>query len=384
MVANQRNIPSLREVLEANPIQLGEWSLQFREDTSKEARYTLIRRAFMADDRDSLRSILDSLRVHGAMYDDILLLGALRLAIREGTVGAEDMLTFVRTLEGWEHEDLWLAEATHMAAVGFECSGNDQCASNFYQKAYLRFTQNGSPLRAAISYHNYVAAESRIDPSKRLLIEYDHAFQLAQHAGDAATAGVALNNLAREFQLMKAPHAALKRSNEAIQLLSRTHFGSYQYLLALANRCDILLDLGYTDLACADYEEITCSQIPEVIGATQVLWSRAGKAHSWPRPTAEQMPQLPTWLERSAVQAGDAPAALVSAVFTPMETALIEALSQSSQTTAELVTKIYGDQGDFLNKENRIKQLLHRLKKKAPQLIVRAEGRYRLADNINS
>lgn len=373
----------LLEVLEADPVMLEQIAVMHRLESSPEAAYAHIRRAYMASDCDQLSKLVEAIEALGGQFEWPRLLGALRLDIRLCKVKSSAFEPALAHASDVLDSSLWRAEALHLCGVAYEIQGSDELSRLFYVDAYQLFAQHGAKLRAAISYHNSLAAESRVDPSKRLFVEYDRAYQLALAAGERATAGVSLNNLAREFQLLGALHAAIKRSNQAIKMLSETHFGSYQYFLALANRCDILLDLGLTDAALGDYDEVSCAQIPEIRGAAHVLFGRAhASGLSW-RTLSDQSPMviLPTWLERRVPYTQAVPASKTVS-FTEMESALLEALTEKPHSSVDLVERLYGKAGDFGAKENRLKQLLHRIKRKAPQLVCRMGPTYTLAPGL--
>jgi hypothetical protein len=67
--------------------------------------------------------------------------------------------------------------------------------------------------------------------------------------------------------------------------------------------------------------------------------------------------------------------------LSPGEETLLHFLSKQPRNKFELMEHIFPDETDVLVAENRLKNLLHRLRKKAPGLLVFENEEYRLADN---
>src|SRR5690606_19354756 len=145
----------------------------------------------------------------------------------------------------------WRAEAIFVLAMYHEVNGDDEAARRRYLEAQRAFHRLGGRRKAAKAYHNAIAAESRIRPERRLIYEYGEACRLARAAGDFGTAGTALLNLSREYELMGALRTALKTVNRAVALLGEHQFGSYQYYLAIGHRCQLHVALDRQGQAVA-------------------------------------------------------------------------------------------------------------------------------------
>lgn len=282
--------------------------------------------------------------------------------------------------------ELWNAEYLFVLAMWNEVCGNDSIAKDFYLKAQKGFFKNGALRKAAKSYHNALACLSRIEPNIRLVTEYQEAAALAKEAGDNITEAAALNNLSREFQLMKAHRAALQYANDAILLLRRSAYGSYNFYASLCHRCQIHLELEQYGEAALDFEEACASKFPEITQSLSVLrtWfqnlglkvSSASELES--RSSSYPDSILPSWRERlsSGVMT-------TKDLLTAQENQVLEILTHGPQDKFELIEKLWGTEESFFDLENRLKQLLYRLRKKRPDLINFQDGKYILVENVH-
>jgi hypothetical protein len=169
---------------------------------------------------------------------------------------------------------------------------------------------------------------------------------------------------------------ALKIVNRALDLAAQACFGSYQYYLALCHRCHLLQAAGRQEAALVDLEEASCSELPEVQDAVRVLSAKIGVDF---KGQAVSGPKTKTWAERRA-DLSLRNARLDISALSDLENNLIEQLATKPKSTHELIAALYGPRGSFFDRENRLKQLLHRVRKKRPQLIRYESGCYFLND----
>jgi hypothetical protein len=301
-------------------------------------------------------------------------LSRLRLAIRTLKPGQELSRHLSECLSG---SDLWAAETHFVWAMYLELFHDDHNAERHYLAAQKKFFANGLKRKAVKSYHNALASLSRLQPGRRLIYEYETAHREAATIGDYGTAGMALINLSREYQLLQANNLAMKTVSRALAYTSKHLFGSKQYYLALCHRAQLFLERDLLDLAALDYEEARCSDLPEVVGAVEVLYAMfETKNHSVLSPSASTRTRIATWVDRA-----DEPMRTFSKnnALTDLECRLLEILGEGPHNKFELMEALYGG-GNILGLENRLKQLLHRVRKKHPALIGIENGNYFLLD----
>jgi tetratricopeptide (TPR) repeat protein len=269
------------------------------------------------------------------------------------------------------------AERAFVWALYFETCGADSSAKELYLQAQKLFQKNGMKRKAVKSYHNAIAAESRIHPQLRLIPEYQEAVRLAKAAGDRGTEASALNNLSREFQLMGAPRVALRLADEAVSILREHAYGSYSFYMALCHRAHLHRQLNHPSLSMEDYEEALPAEFPEIQGALVVVrqWLLESGLSVPAVPAKEvRRTSVPTWEERK-----ESP--LRSPVeLSDLESQLLQELAAGPKDRHALIQALWGEGCDFFHLENRLKQLIHRFRKKERNLISFAEGRYYLTE----
>jgi tetratricopeptide (TPR) repeat protein len=214
--------------------------------------------------------------------------------------------------------------------------------------------------------------------TKRLISDYFFVHNKALEVGEKSVAGLALQNISREYQKMGAVRLALKTIQQSIDLLSSEH-GSLNYYLSLVHRCQLFFQSGRREEALLDYESCKVASFLEIQGAVEVL-KPYYEGSSVPQDLAPEVEKslTPTWKERTLepiqISAGE------SADFTRLESDLIRALSSGPKDKFELMQALYGDRLDLDVMENRLKNLLARARKKLPKLIDLEDGKYKIMD----
>lgn len=296
----------------------------------------------------------------------------LRLAIRERAEPA----TLAVALQKVEAagSDFWpefAGEAAFVCAMAYETLDQPKQAAPAYRRAAIYLREVGAHKKSVKAELNAVVADSRIDPDRKLLAEYDQVYRRAKAVGQRGVAGVALLNVSREMQILGAHKAALRMCNRAIALL-RADVGTLPYYLALLHRGHLLLDLGRATEAELDLETLRLSRHAEVcegLKALRALHPPGGSDKTLPINEARL---TPTW--RARLRTASAP------VLGELEERLFSLLSEGPKDRFELIAQLYGDSLGFEVLENRFKVLLNRIRKKRPGEIVLESGKYRLVD----
>ena len=366
----------LRKVMEADPSELSKLILE-DDDQSPAFFYARILLAYWRSQIEDLKSLAIQVSKNSHNLDSdwqaIHYLSQFRIAIRNLQI--LEKLPERPVLDS----ELWDAEIAFVEAMYFETQNNDSLAEKLYLQAQKLFHKSSAYKKASKAFHNAIAARSRIFPSRKYINEYQEAAEYARRAGDFATEAAALNNLSREFQLIKAPFVALRYVNSALELLRRSAYGSYTFYMALCHRCQINLELDHRDAARIDFEEASAADFPEIKNSVVVLrqWMADKKIeiHSDKVTNQETKHTPPTWIERQE----QGPLNLVGKkALSELEAELIQILSKGPQDRHSLIAKLWDQSIDFFHLENRLKQLLFRIRKKHPNLIGYGMNQYYL------
>jgi tetratricopeptide (TPR) repeat protein len=208
------------------------------------------------------------------------------------------------------------------------------------------------------------------------LSDLHFVYREAKKSGDRTSIGTTLMNLSREYQKLGALSVAMKHSQRSVAVLSK-NAGNLAYYLALVHRAHLYCELGAYADAKVDLDAALCSKFPEIHSAAKALESlhpsvrlegRANKASSGAR-TA-------TWTER--LSGGDESA---SVKLSKLEQRILELLSQKARSKSELIEALYGSRLSLEVTQNRLHNLMNRLRKKFPALISFGDGNYFLSES---
>lgn len=302
----------------------------------------------------------------------------LRLQIKRGNLNK----TFLEEIERAAHfyEDIWHGEALFLIGQAYYILKTFDLSQKAYVHAFRSFEKAGLAKKSVKALLNSVAAESCYSPQKRLLVEYQMIARKAIQVGEFAAAGTAVMNISREFHLIRSFELSLRYANQSLQYFAQGDYGSLGYFLALLHKAHLLLDMSRSSESLLCYEEARAATQPEVRSSililSQMYESRLGiKVETSQLIDLEK--SLPaTWQERA--KAGQVQSLLQK--MSGDEAKLIETLSESGRDRNELLSILYGDVVDFDSLIGRFKNLLSRVRKKHPDLIVFENGVYKLSE----
>lgn len=328
--------------------------------------------AYLQHDIPKLEGLVRSIRnmdpaLPGAYF--LALASVLRLEIRTFKV-REETLKHAFNLAQEDHARA--GELYFLAGLAYESMGDHSGMARAFKMSVLFLEVIGAKKKAVKAMLNFIAAESRVDPTRKLIADYYTLYKRAKKVKAYGVAGIALKNISREYQLVGAHLAALKCINRAIVLLEH-EFNTKPYYLALVHRCHVYLDLGRNLEAEMDYQTAKTTTFPEVLGALEVIDMIRGQNKSKPSAVDHL---TPTWRERMlALQAIPEKQRLGT-----MEDRLVHLLGQGACTKHEIIETLYGERISFEALEKRFHNLLIRVRKKYPGLVIFTSGRYCLAD----
>lgn len=276
-------------------------------------------------------------------------------------------------------ETLLAAETHFVAGLVFQTICNAMGMKEFNELAYAGFSAACAKKRAVKALHNATAARSRLDPNWNGRNDYYFLYRKAKAVGARSVAGAALYNLSLEQERMGAMIPALKSINRGIALLHRD-FGTLTFLLALAHRIHLHLQLGRNADALAEMGVIESAAFPEVKAAGVFL--RCMITGNMAPLSALPITQFtPAWRRKltSGTTSEDSKRKL-----SKLENKLVRSLGAGPKNKTDLAIALFGDKLDLFVIENRFNNLLQRLKKKKPGLIYHQHGLYWLSGTHQS
>lgn len=304
-------------------------------------------------------------------------LSEVRLAIRKKTLNVQQL----NELNQYSQISSCVVkgELAMVCGMGYDNLRMYSEAKECYIRSAYEFGVAGLPKRSLRAQFNAVTAESKINSEKRFIVDYHYVIQRSTELGVSDLAGICANNISREYQLIGALGPALKYSNQAVEILQRSFFGSINYYLALVHRCHLYLQLENWKKAFSDYEEALASPFPEIKSSLDAL-----NIFMNPEKEKQRMCQSSSsehftfsWHERVSVFKKQ----IVANKLTDLEGKLIFILSKAPRTYHELIESMYEDNLDFESKYSRLRVLLTRIRKKLPGVIDLIDGKYQLTLN---
>jgi tetratricopeptide (TPR) repeat protein len=292
----------------------------------------------------------------------------LRLAIRKDAVEESAILSVLNEGRGAALLD---AEIHFVSAMAYELLYMEDKARKSYLRAATLFRIHGVFKREIKCLQNEVASRSRQLPEGRYISDYQAVAKKAEQCGAKGTAGICYLNISREYQRIGANQAALNFANQSLALLDSEH-GSLNFYLALCHRAHLLFQMKRTKEAELDIEMVSIAPFQEVKAA---VWAMQSKRINANPPEG----LLPTWQERLD-EGIEIPETEKSKRSGELENALFTALGNGPCDKHTLIRFLYGDRLSVHVTENRLKNLLNRIRKKYPNVVAYVDGKYTIVD----
>ncbi|MCM2278551.1 MAG: hypothetical protein NDJ89_10800 [Oligoflexia bacterium] len=202
----------------------------------------------------------------------------------------------------------WEGELSILIGMTYTILERHAIARGWFHRAIGALERIGARRKAVKAFLNVVVADTHVYPERNPIAAYHDVYRRAMrpHCRELSVASTALLNISREYQEMGASLAALKFCNQAVKLIARD-FGSLTYFLALAHRCNLLLELERLAEARVDYELAKASGFAEVQAALEVL-SVAFSPEELSKSCPEALPagwrrRREAWLQNGGIQA---------------------------------------------------------------------------------
>ncbi len=324
---------------------------------------------------DSLeRFVAEPAPLEGAEARIVCELSSLRLQIRKKKLAPQDLETFKSQTQITDLSPLWAGEVHFVLGKAWETLFENNRASAAYYQSHESFEAAKLLRKSVKALMNYVAMESRIRSDQRFIADNFYLARKALQVGEKSVAANAYMNISREYQKLGALSVALKYANEALDLVP-DQFGTLHYEHIGVHRCHILFQMGRLAEAQLEFEKAQVSAFSEIRAAAGVVKKALKSAES----SAPEAELSPVWKERLAeLRVGQE-----SEPLSERESQLLDLLSRQPRTKHELIDLLYPKEtAAYLLLEDRVKELIKRLRRKRAQLIIFEDGKYRLSEVI--
>jgi tetratricopeptide (TPR) repeat protein len=352
--------PDWRRVLEAPTHELPLLSRDQSLDSELRA-YAGVLASFLQGDAEKLAAIAESLPA-GPLRE----ISRLRLMFRRRTFNANDLLGSAAA------EGVLEAERQFCLGMAWEHLNDDARSMEHFAGAAAIYREHGCPKKALRSMYNAIAAETRVHPHKNFVADFQAVIEASKAVGDAAFEGMALIQLAREYQVAGALDRALNMIERAVGCLASER-GTFHYFHALLNHAHVLMDLRRDPEARAVLKETELASFPQITAARELLLCALDSGRVWDRKFEKDL--LPTWRNRLAALTSPT---TESGASSELEKRLLKFVYNGPVEKWDLITRLYPGEDSSLALENRFKNLVARVRKKYPVNIQCVEGRYSL------
>lgn len=364
--------PQLTEIFEMNLRELS-LGLGGLSRASKEWFYGHGLELFLTNQLEKLAGHVEQASEEFAELATLL---KLRLEIRSGQILPATKQSCIAIAD--QRSEL-SGEALFVLAMAEECAHNEVAAAAYWTLAEAELEKHGARRKALKAAHNYLATQTRIDPTKPSIPGYRALILKCEALNENVVLANAELNISREFQIIGAVNVALRHANRAVDLTKEFQPGGLQYFLSIAQRCHLLIELERRSLALIDFEELQTSVFPEIIAIAKVLELQFQKSLYVDIHTEGASDITFSWERRQKAFETQLPAGAKYA-YTELEQKVIDALTEGPKTRFELIERLFGHSGDIFALENRLKQILFRIRKKAPGLIDLQDQKYMFSE----
>lgn len=307
-------------------------------------------------------------------YLAIVHLCELRYIIRNGAVDKNCIDNYNQLIPSLP--SFWNGEFQFVLSNAAAILNLHELSLNYSLRSAKEFKRIGALKKSVRALMNALASESCIRPEKHYLPDLLYIYRSAKAAGDSISVGTTLINISREYQKLGLFNIAVKYANRSIAIFTRSNPAGLDYCLALTHRAYLYCEIGVYPNAAVDIEAALISNFPEVQSAVKIMSEKFLNLKFAQRTPKNQLSNTqftnPSWTER---RSEDLPKHT-----SKLESKLIDILIKKPQSKSELCRLLYGDRIDIFAKENRLGNLLNRVRKRHPYLIIFKNDKYYLSE----
>jgi hypothetical protein len=360
-------------LVESNLNELHDRLTEFMQlpDDADKARlvfYTKLMMAYFRQDIDRLIELRSEAESNFCDSPYLLALADIRFLICTA-VNEEKLKHHAQNISNYSSDAFIQAELHYVVAIAFQKLDLYSEAESSFLTSSLYFEQTQvfkKSLRARLSS---IASYSHRKPQARLFSEYFAVHRKAIDVDDFQSASVALINISRELQLLNVLSTAIDYASQAVAFCEAHHHGKREHGLALLQRAHLYFEMQRPHDAEKDLYHSMMIQHTEVQSATKIL----AEKYNVKVETLQSQSILPTWNLRA--KSSD-----LNLNLGKLESQVLNLLSQKPRSKNELIENLYDDKIDYFSREARLKNLLARIRKRFPGLIVLDDDIYRMTD----
>lgn len=374
---------TLRRIFEANLAQLLDLTPNL---SGSEKEYCEILIEYLRGDIDSLEARVSRLSlIRKCTLNDISCiyeLARIRFLIRKKSI-SEKNLDQLKAHLNVNSLKVWSGEIHFVLGLAYEHIKDENKAIEHYQESSSELEKIAALKKSVKAGFNAIAAQSRLsnNRNRKFLIEYNQFLRKAKKVGCFSVVGMAYNNTSNEYQKLGALHSALKYSVLALGYLRKYDFGSLDYYTALAQHSHVLIELGRQNEVRLCLEEIRICDFKEIKTIYQLLVYFNDGIQPMQQNQFNELPQF--WQEKLNYKNNQniCDSSTEVMALSEHENRVLEFLKDRGRDKYELISFMYGDLIGQESAENRLKNLLNRIRKKRPGLIYYRNTKYWLSDS---
>ncbi|MGZ3774297.1 MAG: hypothetical protein ACXVCY_09635 [Pseudobdellovibrionaceae bacterium] len=364
------------EIIEASLPQLENLRIEDRKFSILE-KYRRLLQLYYQKDVVEMENLIASYNIHDLHdFPDFEILNRvslLRLAIRKNKIRISGIVTLL-SCEEIVNPDIWRtwsSEVYGIIAFAYGELEEFEASKDFYLKAIDAFAAIGAYGKQSRALHNYIATLASIDTNKCLTKEYFSIYKAAFKLKTYDIAGLALANIAREYQVLGILKYADMFSKKAIKLVN-SNPNTVQYYLVLLYRAHILIDLKFQFEAREILNQCRSSLYSEIQGGLLILDGILENKKPSEISLIRGMRLLDGWMDR--LRQSQKP----HKKLTALEAKFIYYISTKERSLEEILKYLYGDRINRESLKNRFNILVNRISKKWPYLVEKKSQFYSL------
>lgn len=300
---------------------------------------------------------------------EIRALANFRLGLRKKSLKAKAIEEFASL----KFQEVFSAEQNFCLGLAWESAGNDLMAEKTFHEAARLYRATGCERKALRAHYNALAADSRVNPHKNFIAEYQAVIEVSRRLNESIFEGMALIMLSREYQVAGLYDQSLTMIERSIEQLEPER-GTLHYYYALLQKAHVLIDLERTPAEIAPIlKECEMAPFKEAAAIRRLLTIQIDPQVEWDSASEADLPpswrnRLPKLTVRSEARGhGD------------LEEKFLRFAYNGPVEKWDLIQKLYPESTPALVLENRFKNLVARLRKKYPGEIICQDGRYSIA-----
>jgi hypothetical protein len=306
-------------------------------------------------------------RAESSTHDtDVRLLIGLRRQLRGN---ARDSQLLELALSAISERPWARGEAGFIEGTWRESLGDFKRSKAAFEEAQAHFLAAGAPRKSLRSTLNSLAVSTRLSPRRFLAPRYLMALKEARALREQDLEALCETLLSRAFQRLGCLSLARSHAERALEL-SAESFGSLQRQRFEAHMALLLIELEQLASAESWVESLKLSEFEEIRIISKLLEAASAGSKELPPDVWNKLggSWRERWLEFLSKDWST----------TDLEGQMIAALAEKPRTLQELQQTLYPDLKNDESSQARTREILRRVRKRWPDLVLRGEAEYSL------